>query len=244
MSARSKQFRFKQFSMSNSIAGMKVGTDGVLIGAWAYAGNDNCCILDIGTGTGLIALMMAQRNSTALITGVEIDPEAYSEAVTNVSNSPWHNRITILNEDISDFKQFHAGKYDIIVSNPPYFINSLKCPDARRSLARHTDSLPPGTLFACVAAMLKSEGSFSFIFPTDDFDSMQLAMMAHGMTPVEICHVHTTADSPAKRIMCRCIHCPESGAIIPAEHKLIIETAPLTFTPEYIALTRDFYLAM
>src|SRR5574344_2567439 len=126
-------FRFKQFSVFQERCAMKVGTDGVLLGAWAKVDAANR-ILDIGTGTGLVALMLAQR-STAMITAVEIDEEAAIQAEENFCQSPWANRFEVVNSDITSYET--DALFDVIVSNPPYFVDSLQCPDGQRSLARH-----------------------------------------------------------------------------------------------------------
>ena len=137
--AREKVFRFKQFGVRHEKSAMKVGTDGVLLGAWTNAENAKK-VLDIGTGTGLIALMIAQR-SKALITGIEIDEDAAEEAYENFVSSPWGDRLRVENSDFAVFSNICNEKYDVIVSNPPYFVDSLECPDEKRGKARHTSSL-------------------------------------------------------------------------------------------------------
>ena len=131
-------FEFKQFTVWHDKCAMKVGTDGVLLGAWANVESAKH-ILDVGTGTGLIALMLAQRTVQADVTAIEIDSMAAIQARENIAHSPWKNRITLFN---CDFRYFHDDlKYDLIVSNPPYFVNALKCLDKQRNMARHTDLL-------------------------------------------------------------------------------------------------------
>ena len=131
-------FQFKRFTVYHDRCAMKVGTDGVLLGAWTDVSSSQQ-ILDIGTGTGLIALMLAQRNVTAHITAIDIDEEAIEQAQGNIAASPWKNRIEVMKQD---FCQYSANRlFDTIVSNPPYFNQSLKGPDSQRNTARHTDSL-------------------------------------------------------------------------------------------------------
>lgn len=155
-------FTFRQFEVCQDMCAMKVGTDGVLLGAWAAGGRH---ILDIGTGTGLIALMMAQRFEGARICGIDMDDGACRQAMANVAGSPFAARIEICHSRLQDFSP--SVTFDSIVSNPPFFTNSLKCPDARRSAARHADTLPFADLFRGVARLLDSDGVFSAVIPAD-----------------------------------------------------------------------------
>lgn len=151
-------FQFKQFTVFQEKCGMKVGTDGTLLGAWAPGGSR---ILDIGTGTGLIALMMAQRFPESEVTGVDIDHDAAVQASENVMRSPFSDRVRIVEADIRQFD----GQYDCIVSNPPFFEDSLLSPDAQRTKARHTVDLTFESLFQRVKALLTDDGIFSLIVP-------------------------------------------------------------------------------
>ena len=135
---RNPFFSFKQFTVRHDRCAMKVGTDGVLLGAWADVRHSRS-ILDVGTGTGLIALMLAQRCPQAQIVGIDIDEAAVGQALENMSASPWAERLSAQCQDVRSLCQ--EGCYDTIVSNPPYFVDSLKCPDEQRTTARHTDTL-------------------------------------------------------------------------------------------------------
>ena len=139
-------FQFKQFTVFHDRCAMKVGTDGVLLGAWTRTGQ-GCSILDIGTGTGLIALILAQRIPDARITAVELDREAALQAAENVRNSPWAARIEVVEADIRQYATRVSHPFDIIVSNPPFFNSSLHSPSEARTQARHTDSLSYAELF-------------------------------------------------------------------------------------------------
>lgn len=152
-------FAFKKFVIHQDRCAMKVGTDGVLLGAWANGGSR---ILDIGTGTGLIALMMAQRFAKATIDAVEIDAEAATQARENVAATAYADRISIAETAIQLYPTHH--KYDAIVSNPPFFIDSLINPNAQRTTARHACALKYCELFAAVKALLDSDGEFSAIY--------------------------------------------------------------------------------
>lgn len=155
-------FAFKKFVIHQDHCAMKVGTDGVLLGSWANGGKR---ILDIGTGTGLIALMMAQRYTDATIDAVEIDHDAALQAYENVSNTEFANRIKIVETAIQHYST--QDKYNAIVSNPPFFIDSLLNPNAQRSTARHACALKYCELFATVKALLDTDGEFSAIIPTE-----------------------------------------------------------------------------
>lgn len=155
-------FFFKQFHIRHDRCAMKVGTDGVLLGAWANV-NSAKSILDIGTGTGLIALMLAQRTEIAQIDAIEIDIDAYQQSVENVNSSPWYNRIRPIHTPLQNFTTIL--KYDLIVSNPPYFVNSIKPPDKRRKQSRHADELPYSVLINAGKNLLHPNGRFCLILP-------------------------------------------------------------------------------
>jgi tRNA1Val (adenine37-N6)-methyltransferase len=157
-------FRFKQFSVADELCAMKVGTDGVLLGAWADVEGDSR-ILDLGTGSGLIALMLAQRNPKAEIVALDIDHDAAIQAEQNFAQSPWSNRLSVVCSDISDFAS--ERKFTHIVSNPPYFVDSLHSPNAARTAARHASSLPFATIIKAAEQLLESEGRLSVILPSD-----------------------------------------------------------------------------
>lgn len=158
-------FQFKQFTIRHDKCAMKVGTDGVLLGAWT--GIESCNrILDIGTGTGLIAMMLAQR-SKAVIDAIDIDAEACLQAQENAESSPFAERIKIRHSALSDFAQTDTGLYDLIVSNPPYFVDSLKCPDQKRNTARHTDTLTLEDLLQDSRKLLAPQGRIALILPYD-----------------------------------------------------------------------------
>lgn len=165
-------FKFKQFTVYQDRCAMKVGTDGTLLGAWTDVTKSRT-ILDIGTGTGLIALMLAQRSLTTQITAIDIDIDSVMQAESNVALSPWCDRVKVFCSSLQDF---NGSGYDTIVSNPPYFVNSLKCPNGHRTLARHTASLSYKDLFDGVTRMLSDDGEFSVIIPFDCRDQMNLRL--------------------------------------------------------------------
>ena len=157
-------FQFKQFTVRHDKCAMKVGTDGVLLGAWAPV-QDVKRILDVGAGSGLISLQLAQRNPEAVITSVEIDPAAAAQAQENIQSSPWSNRMEVV---CCDFRKYHPeDKFDLIVSNPPYFVDALRCPDNQRCMARHTSELNYELLFGHSAHLLSEQGVISIIIPAE-----------------------------------------------------------------------------
>ena len=199
-------FRFKQFEIEQDRCAMKVGTDGVLLGAWAQGG---CRILDIGSGTGLISLMMAQRFPEAEVVGIDMDADACGQARENVMASPFRDRVEIVCCRLQDFGGTSeaaeglkaAGVFDAIVSNPPFFVDSLKNPDSKRTMARHTDSLPFRDLFAGVKRLLSDEGVFSAIVPAEVVKQFVAESCMLGFYLIRKCGVKTVERKQPKRFM-------------------------------------------
>lgn len=234
---RGKGFTFKQFHIDHSRCAMKVGTDGTLLGAWATlppAGR----ILDIGTGTGLIAIMAAQRTTEANITAIDIDRDCALQAEENVAASPWHGRIEVKHTPLQEFSS--AEPYDVIISNPPYFVDSLQSPDAARSTARHTDTLSFDDLTQGVLRLLSPDGHFALILPPPEMERMLSACRGR-LFVTRRCEVWTTPQSGARRIMAELSQQPPAQP--PQSEKLIIEDrGPMGYSEDYKRLTRDFYL--
>lgn len=225
-------FRFKQFAVEQDDVAMKVGTDGVLLGAWVDTrGADR--ILDIGTGTGVIALMMAQRSEAQTIVGVDIDAVATARANSNFSLSPWSTRLMACNSPV---QQFDGEKFDLIVSNPPYFTDSLLCPDSRRTLARHTTELSLIDLDDAVQRLLADGGRFALILPTEQ---MERYIALSALTVVRRCDVYSYPGGEVKRVMAEL----SRGAQMATETQNIdIYTEKRDYSAEYRELTKDFYL--
>ena len=188
-------FRFKQFTIHQEQCAMKVGTDGTLLGAWAQGGER---ILDIGTGTGLIALMMAQRFPQAQVVGIDIDGMACKQALENVAASPFQNRVQISHLSLQDYTD---EWFDSIVSNPPFFVQSLSCPDEQRTTARHAGSLTYADLFQGVVRLLHEDGVFSAVIPTECRDAFDAEAILHGLCPVAECAVKTSLRKQPKRFL-------------------------------------------
>ena len=230
-------FAFKQFTVRHDRCAMKVGTDGVLLGAWTDLSHSRR-ILDIGTGTGLIALMLAQRCMDARITAIDLDSAAVEQAQENIQASPWKDRIEALQQDICTYHP--NGTFDTIVSNPPYFIDSLKCPDGQRSTARHTDTLDADRLIGKVSELLTSDGRFSIILPAEQTEDLIRVADEKGLHPSRQTWVITRPGLSPKRILMEFRKIPVT--LQPDE--LVIELERHVYSEEYIALTKEFYLKM
>ena len=216
---------------------MKVGTDGTLLGAWAHAPISSARILDIGTGTGLIALMMAQRFPNASVLGIDIDEDAVSQAQENVAASPFATRIKICHENILDFDDSEG--FDAIVSNPPYFVDSLTCPDKQRTKARHTVNLTYEGLMRSAYRLLKPNGLFSLVIPTECRSSIEAEARLVGFFLTRVCMIRTTPKKSSKRQLIEFSKYPENNLII---EEGIIEVSPNVRSPWYQQLTQDFYV--
>lgn len=234
-------FSFKQFAVRQSGSAMKVGTDGVLIGAWCDCGNDDVKVLDIGTGTGLISLMIAQRNSSAIVTAIEIDSLSVEQARENFEKSPWKDRLTVEHLSVQNFAMNFDLKYGLIVSNPPYFTNSLKCPKSARTMARHDDSLMIEELVRCVDVLIAEDGLFVVILPYDQRDRAIIAAGDKKMYLNRACEVFSTANSALpKRVI---MEFSRQNLENPPIEKLIIELSQRhEYSEDCKKLTSDFYL--
>lgn len=229
-------FRFKKFVVHQSRCAMKIGTDGVLLGAWCPISEDVESILDVGTGTGVIALMMAQRTAKARITAIDIDSEAICEAKDNVDLSPWSDRIECLCQAVQELSH---SPFDLIISNPPFFENSLHSPSSQRTTARHTSSLGFEELICSAQRLLREGGYLAVVLPTEE--SMRLRMLASGrFRLLRQLSVRTTPKRPVKRQLM--LFQLGGEAVSPIFEELVIQTAPETFTDEYKNLTSDFYI--
>ena len=229
-------FSFKRFTVYHDKCAMKVGTDGVLLGAWTNV-NTSQRILDIGTGSGLVALMLAQR-CEASITAIDIDSEAVEQAQININASNWKNRMEVIHTDLCKYSP--QNLFDTIVSNPPYFIDSLKCDDIQRNTARHNDTLTSEQLFENVSQMLCPEGEFSLILPFEQTESAISTGEKYGLHPTRHTRVITRPGLPPKRSLLAFKKRPEE--YIPQD--LVIELERHVYSEDYIALTKEFYLKM
>ncbi|MDA3953805.1 MAG: methyltransferase [Bacteroidales bacterium] len=231
-------FKFKQFTIHQDKCAMKVGTDGVLLGAWANCENVKN-ILDIGTGTGLIALMLAQR-SNANIDAVEIDEAACKQAKENIKQSLWDSRIKVLNIPFQDYSKSTNEKYDLIVSNPPYFQNSLYATDEKRTDARHNSNLELDDLVFGALKLLSENGKLNIILPYLEGAMFILKAAENGLYCVRQTKVLPKPDKEPKRLLLEFMK--EKMPLV--EQELIIELNKRhEYSEAYKNLTKDFYLA-
>ena len=284
----SPNFRFKQFTVWHDRCAMKVGTDGVLLGAWSElpkagvlispeGSNDysqanvqefrdsgvtteqaqsaaeylnssvavseyhyKAKVLDVGTGSGLIALMLAQRFQEAQITAIDIDQGAVEQARYNFGQSPWSDRLACQQTALQDL----AGKgvYDLIVSNPPYFQDSLKNPDSQRSMARHTDTLSYQELVAHSARLLTEKGILALVLPIEAEQQIIRIAQEHQLYPTHITHVYPKPGKAAKRLLIAFSQSPIANSQAPIANSLTLESETAPRSKEYQELTKDFYL--
>ena len=235
------KFQFKQFSVDQDRCAMKIGTDGVLLGAWTPIENNPFSILDIGTGTGIIALMLSQRSQAEQIDALEIDDDAYEQAVDNFENSPWNDRLFCFHAGVDEFVEEPEDEYDLIVSNPPFYTEDYKSKNQQRDLARFTDALPFEDLIEAAALLLSENGVFSVIIPFKEEEKFITIAKDYELYPIKITRVKGTPTTEIKRSLLAFTR-NEINTILTDD--LIIETARHIYTPEYIELTQDFYLKM
>lgn len=217
---------------------MKIGTDGVLLGAWALTGRKPFRIVDVGCGSGLIAIMLAQRFNDAHIVGVEIDPLAAMDAQINVANSPWSDRIEIINADFMTYTPPFAP--DAIVSNPPYFDEPIKSPDTRRNNARHQDTLNIDSLISRASSLLGNDGILSVILPAKTSDDIIYKTSINHIDITHITHVKSHPSAPSARTMYEGIKGISSQYAV--DYLNIYKDNSTVYSDEYRQLTQDFYL--
>lgn len=235
--AREKVFRFKQFDLLNDKTAMKVGTDGVLLGAWCdVAGAQR--VLDVGTGCGLIALMVAQRNHVASVTAIDIDQNAISEAKTNIDNSPWSSRV---NAFCADFNDYVAPEpFDLIVSNPPFFTENVMAPERSRNIARHAMTLTMEQLINKSKHLLADDGKLTFISPVEQNLLIRTCVVKASMSIKRLARVVPVEGAATKRLLWELVKHPAKTA----EEQITIKLADASYSQQYIGLTQDFYLNM
>lgn len=236
----SKPFKFKQFSINQDRCAMKVGTDGVLLGAWTSLKNRPTSILDIGAGTGLLSLMLAQRSLAEHIEALEIDADAYEQCVENFEASPWADRLFCYHAGLDEFIEELEEPYDLIISNPPFYAESVSSGNASRDTARQNQSLPFDELLDGVSKLLAPDGSFATIIPfKEEIGFIELAASL-GLFPQRILRVKGNSSAEIKRSLLE--FSGKANAVL--EDELTIEIKRHQFTFAYQELTKDFYLKM
>lgn len=237
-------FRFKHFSVSHSRSSMKVGVDGVLIGCWADAVGASR-ILDVGTGCGVIALIMAQRCPAASIVGIDIDAPSVEEAEENAARSPWSERVEIIKASFPD--DFVSGglqcqRFDLIVSNPPYFNSGVTSATTPRELARHQGVLSPSSLLSGGRQILNEGGGVAMVVPAEIADGAEADAVKLGYTLSRKCLVRGHGNAPWKRVLLQWRLADGRNQSSPEEERLTLEVSPGVPTDEYRRLCKDFYL--
>ena len=247
---RQTTFRFRQFEVSNQLSAMKIGTDAVLLGAWAFealgfGASSDLRTLDIGCGTGVLSLMLAQRFAqrfTGLsVLGIDIDADAAAEAAANFSRSPWAARLEAFQTDFREFAASgEAGIYDMIISNPPFFTGGAEAPDDARRIARHQKSLGLHDLMDGAARVLAPEGILAVVLPADKADEARTEARFARLEPTRECVVATTPRKPPRRILMELRHSDKATAT--QRENLLIHTPEGGFSDRYSRFVEPFYL--
>jgi tRNA1Val (adenine37-N6)-methyltransferase len=233
-------FKFKEFSVNQERCAMKIGTDAVLLGAWASLKNNPFSVLDIGAGTGVLGLMLAQRSNAETIDALEIDNDAYEECIENFENSSWSDRLFCYHASLIEFAEEIEDDYDLIICNPPFYSEDYKTDNEARDLARFNDAMPFKHLIYAVANLLSGSGIFSVVIPFKEEAKFKDLASQVGLFLNRSLHIKGNPDTETKRSLLE-FSFKESKI---KTSKLIIETARHKYTEDYINLTKDFYLKM
>ena len=240
MTKMSKPFQFKEFTVNQDHCAMKIGTDSILLGAWSSLNNNPFSILDIGAGTGIIALMLAQRSNAGAIDAIEIDDNGYEQCVDNFEQSSWGDRLFCYHASLEEFVGDLDDTYDLIISNPPFYAENYKTDNEQRDMARFQDAMPFEHLLESVSKLLSPTGHFSVIIPFKEEATFIGLANSFKLFPNRILHVKGNPTSVIKRSL---LEFSFSQSEIETE-QLIIELERHQYTQEYIHLTKDFYLKM
>lgn len=233
-----KSFKFKQFEVCQNLAAMKVGTDGVLLGAWAPVIDGGYC-LDIGAGTGLLSLMLAQRTESAKIIAIDIDEGAFKQSSINFINSKWSDRLQCYHTSLNEFVEFTEHKFDTIVCNPPFFQNGNVAPDKQRAIARHSYSLPFAELIDAVTRLLSTHGLFSLILPKDGYEMFCEIAKLNGLYEQKRIEIRPNFAKVVHRVISCWALCSNQTEV----EELIIEVdGRHNYSQKYKKLTKEFYL--
>ncbi len=233
-------FNFKQFSINQDQCAMKIGTDSVLLGAWAPVNHNPFSILDIGAGTGVLSLMLAQRSHAQIIEAIEIDDNAYEQCVDNFEHSQWNDRLFCFHASLDEFTKEIEDTYDLIICNPPFYSENYKTKNPQRDLARFQDAMPFRHLIESTAKLLSKNGLFSVIVPHSEEYNFITTANQYELRTTKITHIKGTPTSEIKRSLLTFSFIKQEVA----NTELIIETSRHNYTPDYINLTKDFYLKM
>jgi tRNA1Val (adenine37-N6)-methyltransferase len=229
-------FRFKQFSVEDDRSTMKVGTDAVLLGTWTETRNCER-ILDVGTGSGVVALMLAQR-SKAMIDGIDLDPDSITQATQNGERSPWSGRLRFILSKLQDYPSNTQGSFDLIVTNPPFFSNALKSPSSKKNLARHARKKEHEEWITHILKLLTPGGKLAIILPANEWDDFRAKAIGLGLHCSRTLKVRTKNGKPESRILSEW----SKLRTVTNEEELSIMDERGNFTNHFKQLTKDFYL--
>ena len=233
-------FKFKQFTIRQDQCAMKVGTDGVLLGAWANIKHNPNSVLDIGSGTGIIALMIAQRSNAEVIDAIEIEEDTFEQCVENFENSPWSDRLFCYHTSLEEFADEVDDKFDVIISNPPFYTDDFQSKNTQRDIARFSSAMPFEHLVKSVSKLLSEEGKFSVIIPFKEEEQFIALASKVNLFPNRILRIKGNPNTEIKRSL---LEFSFSKIEIKTE-ELTIEKGRHNYTNDYVTLTKDFYLKM
>jgi len=234
-------FNFKQFTVQQDKCAMKIGTDGVLLGAWCPIDNNPFSVLDIGAGTGILSLMLAQRSHAKQIDALEIDVDAYEQCVDNFEKSPWSDRLFCFHAGLDEFIAEPEDEYDLIISNPPFYSENYKTADSHRDLARFQDALPFEDLVEAVDLLLSENGIFAVIIPYKEEERFIDLCAEVELYPVKVTRVKGSNTTPIVRSL---LAFKRYELSVLTADELVIEINRHEYTDDYIQLTKEFYLKM
>ena len=234
-------FQFKQFNINQERCAMKIGTDAVLLGTWCPINNNPFSILDIGAGTGILSLMLAQRSNAQQIDAIEIEENAYEQCVENFEASHWGDRLFCYHASLNDFINEPEDQYDIIISNPPFYSEDYKTDNSQRDLARFQDALPFEELVKATTLLLSENGIFAVIIPFKEENRLLNLCAQAELFPIKMTRVKGTPTGPIIRSL---IAFKRYELLVLSANELVIETSRNLYTEAYTKLTRDFYLKM
>lgn len=234
-------FKFKQFAINQDRCAMKIGTDAVLLGAWCPIDNNPKAILDIGAGTGILALMLAQRTNADQIDALEIDEEAYEQCVENFEGSPWADKLFCYHAGLDEFVDDPEDEYDLIISNPPFYSEDFKTENEQRDLARFQDAMPFEDLIEAVDLLLSEDGLFALVIPYKEEDRFIELCAEYELYPVKATRVKGSHKTPIVRSL---LAFKRFELSVLTADELVVEINRHEYTDDYINLTQDFYLKM
>ncbi len=234
-------FTFKQFAVKQDKCAMKIGTDGVLLGAWCPVDNNPFSVLDIGAGTGILSLMLAQRSHAEQIDALEIDEKAYEQCVENFENSPWSDRLFCFHAGLDEFVDEPEDLYDIIISNPPFYSEDYKTNSSQRDLARFQEALPFEDLIEAADLLLSENGIFAVIIPYKEEERFIDLCAEVELFPVKVTRLKGSHSTPFVRSL---LAFKRYELSVLTADELVIEISRHEYTDDYINLTKDFYLKM